>query len=267
MRLNAPWLLLGLVVLASVTACMGDDDDAAMPAGTSAGQPQAAPLQPPSSFTAKPAALRVVLTWEAPAGLVVGGYALFRDGSGLISLDGSTTTFVDEDVAPGQDYTYEIESRLGDQASERISVDTETRVPPVGEARLEGPFDVRTRVESQHGYSEYQRSNFGWRFRPRCDEGPCDVLWNDLHLKRLHATLNRRGDRYSGTLTAPFLIECAGSPSSSRVTIDLRIDAARAVGTEWRATRLVGTLAHSEVAQLGCVASGAELSVDARLVE
>ncbi len=270
MRLNASWTLIGLVLaLAPAAACTGGGNDGeegtSTPATTSTGEGNAG-LLPPSDFTATPAAFRVVLTWAPPAE-DVDDYALYRDGVDLASVPGSEARFIDEDVSPGETYTYEIESRLGAETSDRVAVDTDTTVPPVKAARVEGSFNVSTRVASQSGYSDYQRSNFGWRFRPRCPEGPCDVLWSDLHLQRLRATLNRSGARYRGTFAGRFLIECSGSPTTSRVTLDLRVDAARAIGTGWRATRLIGTLDHSESPQLGCVASAAELQVRAQLAQ
>jgi hypothetical protein len=51
------------------------------------------------------------------------------------------------------------------------------------------------------------------------------------------------------------------------VTIELRVDAARVIDREWRASRLVGTLDQSEAEQLGCRYSEAEFSVRARLVQ
>lgn len=268
MRLNASWMLIVLALaLAPAAACTGGGDDGeegtSTPPATSTGS---AGVLPPTNFAARPAASRVVLTWARPAG-DVDDYALYRDGVALASVPGSEARFTDEDVSPGEAYTYEIEARLGDETSGRVAVDTETTLPPVEAARVEGSFNVSTRVASQSGYSDYRRSNFGWRFRPRCREGPCDVLWADLHLRRLRATLNRSGARYRGTYTGRFLIECGGSASTSRVTLDLRVDAARAIGADWRATRLSGTLDHSESPQLGCVASAAELEIRARLVQ
>lgn len=103
-------------------------------------------------------------------------------------------------------------------------------------------------------------------FRPQCAEGPCNVRWRDLHLKRLRTVLKRAGTRYRGDFTGQFLIECAGSPVTSAIALDLQVDRARLIDDEWRATYLVGTIDHSEAAQLGCGSSEAQLTVRARLV-
>ena len=78
--------------------------------------------------------------------------------------------------------------------------------------------------------------------------------------------LKRTGPRYRGEFTGQFLAECGGSPVASAAELDLRVDRARVIGDEWRATHLVGTLGHSEAAQLGCGYSEAQLTVRARLV-
>ena len=142
---------------------------------------------------------------------------------------------------------------------------TETPVPPLRSARLEGTFNVTTKVASQSGYGSFASSNFGWMFRPQCADGPCNVRWRDLHVKRLRAVLKRTGPRYQGGFTGQFFVECGGSPATSAVKLDLRVDKARVIDGEWRAARLVGTLDQSEAAQLGCGYSEAQLTVRARL--
>ena len=78
--------------------------------------------------------------------------------------------------------------------------------------------------------------------------------------------LTRAGTRYRGDFSGQFLIECAGSPVTSAVELDLQVERARPIDDEWRATHLVGTVDHSEAAQLGCGSSEAQLTVRARLV-
>jgi hypothetical protein len=63
-----------------------------------------------------------------------------------------------------------------------------------------------------------------------------------------------------------FTTECDDKPSSSTVTIELKVVKADSVGGDWRATRLAGRLIHSELAQGSCVPSAATLSFTARLL-
>jgi hypothetical protein len=270
MRLNAPWMLIGLVLaLAPAAACTGGGNDAeatvSIPGDTSTGERPAAPLSP-SDFAADVEPFRVSLTWEPPPEQVE-RFVLFRNGRQLAIRPGSASSYTDRDVLPEQSYTYEIASQSGELVSDRIPVVVELPVPALRTARLAGTFDVNTRFVSKTGYGDYSHPNFGWRFVPRCDSGPCDVVWRDIHESRFHARLVRRAAGYKGTYTGKFTIECKGSRSSSVVDLALRVAAANMIGGEWLATRLEGTLEHSEAAQLGCRPGEAKLSVHGRLVK
>jgi hypothetical protein len=137
-------------------ACMGDGGDAAEPAarpaatGTEETTTTTARPLPPSDFAAEAGSFRVVLSWvQAPGDAEAERYAVYRDGSMLISMSGSETTFTDDTVLPGREYFYEIESRSGDAVSDRIPTSTETLVPPLRAARVAGAFNVRTRTPQQ----------------------------------------------------------------------------------------------------------------------
>lgn len=261
------WILL--VVAALAAGCMGGGGEeaattASAPQATSTVEEPPAP-EPPSGFSAEAAPFAVELTWEPPAEEVE-RYELFRDGARLAIQPGSASTYTDEDVIPGQPYDYQIASATGEVVTTRVKMSTETPVPALRAARVEGTFNVTNKVASKSGYGTYTPTGFGWVLRPRCAEGPCDVRWRDLHVKRLRTVLKRSGPRYRGDFSGQFIIECAGSPVTSAVELDLRVDKARVIDGEWRATLLVGTLDHSEAAQLGCGYSEAQLTVRARLV-
>ena len=258
-----------LVVSGLAAGCMGGNGEEAGPSAsapqtTTAVKEPPAP-EPPSSFTAEAAPFEVVLTWEPPTEDVE-RFELFRDGAPLATRSGSASSYTDDDVDPGRAYDYQIAAATDEVITTRVSVSTETPLPPLRAARLEGTFDVSTRVANESGYGTYRPSNLGWVFRPQCAEGPCNVRWRDLHQKRLRTVLKRAGTRYRGDFSGQFLIECAGSPATSAVELDLQVERARPIDDEWRATHLVGTIDHSEAAQLGCGPSEAQLTVRARLV-
>ncbi|HEY7562516.1 MAG TPA: fibronectin type III domain-containing protein [Gaiellaceae bacterium] len=250
----------------AAAACMGGDDaegDAASTGGKAPG-----PAQSPTDLAAEPAAFSVRLSWTAPAGgPEIERYALYRDGAWLAFVPGSETGYSDDGVVPGEEYSYAIEARAGKTASGRTSVSVETHVPSLRAARLEGVFNVKTRITSQSGYSDYDVPIFGWRFTPSCKEGACNVRWNDLQTKRIHGKLTRHGARYRGSYTGYFYMECSGAHGTTSLEIDLKVVRARVVDDRWRATRLGGTIDQSEAAQLGCRPSHAELAVRARLAE
>ncbi|HXV32770.1 MAG TPA: hypothetical protein VD769_02075 [Gaiellaceae bacterium] len=267
MRKTLATVLVGAAL--AVSGCMGSDEDEA--ATTSAAPPatstaEAEPPAPPkpSGFTADAAPFEVVLTWEAPSADVQ-RFELFRDGASLAIVTGSTTSFTDEDVTPGQAYAYQIAAQAGELVSERVNADAVTPVPPLRAARIDGTFNVATRFTRKTGYGDYSRPNFGWRFVPRCRTGPCDVLVRDIHERRFRVRLERRGARYAGTYQGQFTIECEGNRSTSTVEIDLRVAAAAAIDGEWLATRVRGTMEQSEVAQFGCRSAEAAMTFRGRL--
>jgi Fibronectin type III domain len=263
-----------LVAVSAMLAggCMGESDEDGEGAGTetepvSTAAPGPEVVPPPSDFSAKPGAFSISLSWIGPSGdPAAEGYVLYRNGTEVTGLDGSDTSYVDDGLTPGKDYSYELEAHAGDLTSDRVAVEATTRVPPVRAARVAGVFNIHTKELSASGYAEHPVPNFGWQFRPRCTEGPCDIRWHDLQRKRIRTVLARKRARYSGTYTGPFYVTCAGAETTSVVEIRLKVEAARAIAGEWRATRLTGTLTQSEAPQLGCVSSQARLSLRARLI-
>jgi hypothetical protein len=107
-------------------------------------------------------------------------------------------------------------------------------VPPLSAARLLGDFSVTARTVSRSGYSNYETPTFGWHFTPRCRTGTCDVVWRDIGRDRIHAKLERKGPRYAGQYPGPFMSECNGSPTTSSVSLSLKVEKARALAGEWR---------------------------------
>jgi hypothetical protein len=264
-------LVLAVATAALVSACMGESAS-----GGEEGTVETAPatsveapeiVQPPGNFSARPSAFTISLSWSGPAGdPEVDVYALYRNGAEVIRLDASDTTYVDDGLTPGRDYRYEIEAHAGELISERVALEATTRVPPLRAARVDGVFNVRTKELSASGYVERSVPIYGWRFRPRCAEGACDVRWSDLQRKRIRSVLERRGTRYGGTYKGLFNVRCGTAQATSVVEIRLKVEAARPIAGEWRATRLTGTLSHSEAAQLGCVSAQTRLSLRARLI-
>jgi hypothetical protein len=264
---RSSFLVLVAVFAMFLSACEGEGG--AQGAANETQPVEAAPkvVLPPSDFGAKPTSFSISLSWVAPTGEPeVDQYVLYRNGSAIESVDGSTTTHVDDHLTPGEDYSYEIEARAGELISERVGVEARTPIPPLRAARVVGVFNVRTKQLSASGYRTHPVQNFGWRLRPRCSEGSCDIRWNDLQSRRIRSVLERRGARYKGTYRGVFNTTCAGARSVSVVRIRFRVAAARMIDGEWRATRLKGMLYQTEASQLGCVSSYARTSLRARLI-
>jgi hypothetical protein len=268
---RSTWVLVSTATLVASGCLGGDSREVAEPPSSTVPSAAVAPapaqrIAAPEDFEARASAFRVVLGWTAPERAE--GYRIFRDGVALTQgVLASDSTYADDTVVPGKRYVYEIEA-LGanDALSVRSSVSTTTPVPPLRAARLEGVFAVKARFVSKTGYGDYTVSTYGWRLRPACRQGACDVTWRDLHQPGNRAKLVRRGSRYRGSFSGGFGLECAGARVSSSVTLDLEVTKARAHEGEWRATAVEGSIEHSEAAQLGCRASRAEVAVRGRLV-
>lgn len=270
MRWARSWFLTGAIMALLASACMGGDDEAENTNGTGAqtnAETEPATLLPPSDLTAELDGLTIVVSWVAPSGdPEVVRYSVYRNGSFFRSILAPEVSFTDTDVSPGMGYSYGIEGRAGDLVSDRVTVEATAPTPSLREARVEGTFNVRTKKLSSSGYSQVRAPALGWQFRPRCSQGPCDVRWRDLQQKRLSTVFNRRGARYRGSYTGFFYVLCSGVRSTSSVSIRFKVDAARAIGAEWRATRLLGMLNQSEAAQLGCAPSQGSFSIRAKLI-
>ena len=217
-----------LVVSGLAAGCMGGDGEEA---GPSASAPQATTAveeppapEPPSSFAAEPAPFEVVLTWEPPTEDVE-RFELFRDGARLATQSGSASSYTDDDVVPGQVYDYQIASATDELVTTRVNVSTETPVPPLRAARLEGTFNVSTRVASKSGYGNYTPNNLrlgvppavrrGSLQRPLARPAPeappdgAEASWHPLP-GRLHRPVPHRVRRLSG--------DVGGRRSTSRST-------------------------------------------------
>jgi hypothetical protein len=91
------------------------------------------------------------------------------------------------------------------------------------------------------------------------------VVWKFLN-SGVRSKVDRHGARYSGSYHGYFHVHCGEARTASDVTLQLHVAKAKSVFGGWRAVKLVGTLKHSEPAQLGCVSSSATLAFTARLV-
>jgi hypothetical protein len=158
------------------------------------------PLAPPTvEASARP--FTVMLQWGAPEGdadrLVV-----YRDGDRLAPIEPSRTRFVDDSVLPAVRYTYVIEAVVGGKASKSDAIRVKTPPAPLGMARLDGTFTVDLRDTSHYGFSSFPGDiQSGWRFKPKCRRGGCDVTWKDAQGVALAGVLKNTGARYEGTAT------------------------------------------------------------------
>ena len=258
-------LIVGILV--AVLARPDDQSADAAEGPTTSSSPSVEPLSPPENPRARAKPFRIALTWsdEDPTD-DNDGYEIRRNGTWVGDVEAGVTRFVDEGAIPGGNFTYEIRTQsLDGRYSEPISIEVSTPLPPRSAARVAGIFDVRADVTSSYGISGYEDVTFGWRLTPSCDDRACGFRLSDT-VNDITVVSKRKGGTYTAPFTGRLGISCGDAPVTSSGTVELRVKTAKVIGGEWRATRLVGTMSHSETAQLGCRSSGATLSLNAKLV-
>jgi hypothetical protein len=266
-------VLLGggaVVVLAAVAVgvvlLLDRGEEPAQSVAPSSPTPAAAvTLEPVSDLEASASSFEVELTWNAPDGdLAADGYEVFRDGDLLEEVPGSASAFTDDTVLPEQSYEYAVRAHAGGIVADDVTVDVTTPTAPLNVARVAGNYSVKARLVSKSGVDDYPSDHTrGWRLKPRCKQGPCSIVWSDLYKRSERIRLERQGKAYEGSGTSSAFIECQGVESTSSVEVRLVVDRARVVRGSWTATRLSGTLTHSESEQLGCRAGRVELAIRA----
>lgn len=228
-------------------------------------QEQLPALAPPTSVEAVARPFAVMLRWAAPEG-EADQLVVYRDGDRLATLEPNRTRFVDDSVLPAVRYTYVIEAVLDGDTSKSDPTRVKTPPAPLGMARLEGTFTANLRDTSHYGFSWFPGDiQSGWRFKPKCRRGACDVMWKDAQGVALAGVLENTGPRYGGTTTTR-LASCGDLRGSGTVMVSIEVVKAETVRDAWRATKIVGTFLERFPAQLGCVASGADYQVTGTLI-
>ena len=242
----------------------GGDVASATPAA-----PSPTAVAAPQTMDAHPAAFVVVLTWAQGEGLPVSYYAVTRDGRPITTLKPDTTTWIDRSVTPETRYVYVVAAVGADGTRALTRVVAKTPTAPLSTARFQGTFNVHLHATSHFGFSNFhgEDQTAGWRSTPACRKGPCDTELADLHRKAFVLTMTRNGAAYQGTVSISGIVKCAGADVTSTFTVSIHATDAGAVRDRWVVTKVQGTMTQSEVAQLGCIASGATYSVTGSLVD
>jgi len=222
-------------------------------------------LAPPTSVEASVRPFAVKLRWASPES-EADELVVYRDGDRLATLEPKRTGFADDSVLPAVRYTYVIEAALDGDTLKTDPIRVKTPPAPLAMARLEGTFTVDLRDTSHYGFSSFPGDiQSGWRFKPKCRRGACDVTWKDAQGVALAGVLKNTGARYEGTATTR-LASCGDLRGSGTVTVEIEVVRAATVREAWRATKIVGTFVERFPAQLGCVASGADYQVTGTLI-
>lgn len=251
-------LLIGIVVL-------GGEEGSGVRSPRGVDPDERPALAPPTAVEASARPFAVMLRWAAPEG-EADRLVVYRDGDRLAPLEPNRTGFVDDSVLPAVRYTYVIEAVLDGKASKSDPIRVKTPPASLGMARLDGTFTVDLRDTSHYGFSSFPGDiQSGWRFKPKCRRGACDVMWKDAQGVALAGVLKNTGPRYEGTATTR-VASCGDLRGSGTITVRIEVVKAGSVRDAWRATKIVGTFVERFPAQLGCVASGADYQVTGTLI-
>jgi hypothetical protein len=218
--------------------------------------------QPP--WRGDPATWFVTLTWEPPAPpFIVDHVEIVRDGH-TIGTTAEGSSFDDSGVLPNTRYDYvvvAVDARGSRTPPATASI--KTHPPAVADARLSGRFVTKMRVTSTTVGQSGLRAD--WFFRPVCGSGPCRTRLA-VAGRGLLGIITRSGPRYSGTLSAPFLIlTCRHTHIDETLVVSIRITRARAFGRDWAATAFSGSFTETASAA-GCVSGHNAYATRGRLV-
>lgn len=266
-RRRALLVAVALVVLGSLIAVIVVATGGSKPSASRSPSPSAPPpVVEPAGLTSSVNVLAVTLTWSEPTGgAAVVQFNVYRDGALLASP--GVSTYTDISAVPGQTYDYDVEAVGPTGTSDRASIQVAVPVPSLALARLQGDFNVKAKTLSHSGYTSYPASfTLGYHFDPKCDTGPCNVLWTDLSEKRFKATFTQKGARYTGSDTGDFGAVCSSTAHDSLLTFSIRVVKAKPIDGDWRASKLVGTITQYDAPQLGCVTGRATISITLTLI-
>ena len=124
---------------------------------------------------------------------------------------------------------------------------------PLEEARLDDEWMVRLFVRGSNFQSRPEKTQRGWIFTPRCEEGACDVILEgrvrfardpERRLagaeERFRVRLSRLGRSYGGLVNG-FFASCETEPARDRWTFNVKVEDADYVDGAWKATRWSGS--------------------------
>jgi hypothetical protein len=262
-------IAIGSLILMTAVACVSVGSPESSSNGTVASAasspPSASPSQPPPDalkadqpdvWKGDPKSWAVVLTWDPPPSFEPDHYEVDRNDHTL-DADLPGTRLVDQDVLPETPYHYEVTAVDAEGVrTATASVTLDTNAPPVSDARLEGRFAMKMHITSQSGLqSGASGGGMLFVYDPVCGNGPCDVTWSRAGSPG-SGRLSRDDATYDGTVHAPFLLRsCHGDSLAETLVFTTKVMDASVVHSEWRATKIQGTL-HESATSSGCVLAG-----------
>src|SRR5439155_25928212 len=164
------------------------------------------PVLRPAGLAAGPStANSITFRWARPAtGPLPDKYRNLSDGRAAGTVAGTVTSYRKAGLTPANTYQYRVVAiRGGKRSPQSASLAVSTLIPPMSQARLQGPWNV---FAKNTGHVPGGRSgNLSWDIIPACATGACNVV---AHVKdgkySFKLILTRAGAVYRGHAVANF---------------------------------------------------------------
>ena len=235
---------------------------------------QTSPLRPTGLTVERTTTNTVEVAWSGPAtGPPPGKYEILRDGADIATVSGSTTRYLDRNLAPDTAYTYQVIAVTGGKMSQASATLTSahTTKPPLSAAVLDWSGQVTEKMTSlypaapdwplQPGSSTQDT----WTVSPDCPSGPCDATLAGAYDGWSYTTkLLRSGRTYSGTTELKNYYDCVLAPSElfpATLSVSITVNGAGTQGLSWTATSFSGNETINAPAVNGCVAVTGQFAV------
>lgn len=224
-------------------------------AGLAAGLVVWAPWRPPPVLrpgglvAGRSTANSITFRWAQPAtGPLPDKYLILSDGRVTGTVAGTVTSYRHAGLTPASTYQYRVVAMRGDKRSpQSASLAVSTLIPPMSQARLQGPWNVYAK-NIRHGPGS-RNGTLSWDFIPACAAGACNVVARVQNGKySFKLTLTRAGAVYRGHAVANFG-PCGprgnSIPDPATLKFRVRIKDAVGDGQVWAASSLAGTMVGS----------------------
>jgi hypothetical protein len=209
------------------------------------------PVLRPARLAAGPAtANSITFHWARPAtGPLPDKYLILSDSGTAGTVAGTVTSYRKGGLTPASTYQYRVVAiRDGKRSPQSASLAVSTLIPPMSQARLQGPWNVFVKnIGHQPGS---RNGTLSWDVIPACATGACNVV---VHVKdgkhSYKLKLTRAGAVYRGHAVDSNLVGCGprGNKIPDPATLKFRVRVKHAVGEGqvWAATSLSGTMVGS----------------------
>ncbi len=228
---------------------------------SSATSPSHSPTSP-SVTLGKVSAQTIELVWDKASQSRPEHYIVKRDGAVITTLPGTSTDYIDSNLAPASTYQYVVEAESGGTIASSKQITAKTLTPPLGAARLAGKYRVFYSVLASSLVNAHPGQPLGqylWKFQPNCSKGQCGGKWRII-LKGWNAkgTFMPLGASYAGGMKGQSLGWCrtrTNRDTKDSATLQVHVNRAATVSDQWIVKQFSGLFQEYFPAESGCSSS------------